>query len=65
MRCNFKSNELPADEYIGREVAIEFVKKYTPCINGATTMQCVERALRNCGAKMNKGKDAYAKSKED
>lgn len=26
---------------------IEFVKKYTPHINGETTMECVERAIRN------------------
>lgn len=29
------------------ETMIEFVKKYTPCINGETTMECVERSIRN------------------
>lgn len=33
-------------EYIKREAAIEFVKKYTPCIDGETTMQCVESAIK-------------------
>ncbi len=29
------------------ETMIEFVKRYTPCINGETTMECVERSIRN------------------
>lgn len=32
---------------IDAEETIEFVKKYTLCINGETTMECVERSIRN------------------
>ena len=34
-------------EYIEREKAIDFVKQYTPHIDGETTMQCVKTALEN------------------
>lgn len=37
-------------EYIEREDAINFVKKYTPTIDGETTMQCVETALKHAPA---------------
>ena len=33
--------------YYEETALIEFVKQYTPHINGETTMQCVERAIRN------------------
>ena len=33
-------------EYIDREALIEFVKQNTPNINGETTIECVERAIR-------------------
>lgn len=33
-------------EYIEREALIEFVKQNTPDINGETTIECVERAIR-------------------
>lgn len=32
--------------YYESKTLIEFVKKYTPHINGETTMECVERAIR-------------------
>ena len=32
--------------YYEEAALIEFVKKYTPTINGKTTMNCVERAIR-------------------
>lgn len=32
--------------YYEETALIEFVKKYTPTINGETTMECVERAIR-------------------
>jgi hypothetical protein len=37
-------------EYIEREAAIDFVKNNTPTIDGETTMQCVERSLKNAPA---------------
>ena len=33
-------------EYIEREALIEFIKQNTPNINGETTIECVERAIR-------------------
>lgn len=33
--------------YYESESLIDFVKNYTPHINGETTMECVERAIRN------------------
>lgn len=33
-------------EYIERGASIEFVKQNTPHIDGDTTMQCVERAMK-------------------
>lgn len=33
--------------YYEETALIEFVKQYTPHINGENTMQCVERAIRN------------------
>lgn len=33
-------------EYIERGALIEFVKQNTPHIDGDTTMQCVERAMK-------------------
>ena len=33
--------------YYEEKSLIEFVKKYTPHINGETTLQCVDRAIRN------------------
>lgn len=33
-------------EYIEREALIKFVKQNTPDINGETTIECVERAIR-------------------
>lgn len=33
--------------YYEETALTEFVKKYTPHINGETTMECVERAIRN------------------
>ena len=33
-------------EYIEREALIEFVKQNTPNINGETTIECIERAIR-------------------
>lgn len=33
--------------YYEVEALIEFVKQYSPNINGATTLECVERAIRN------------------
>ena len=32
--------------YYEETALIEFVKQYTPTINGETTMECVERAIR-------------------
>ena len=32
--------------YYESETLIEFVKKYTPHINGESTLECVERAIR-------------------
>lgn len=34
-------------KYYEAEALIEFVKQYSPRINGATTLECVERAIRN------------------
>lgn len=36
-----------AERFANVETMVEFVKKYTPCINGETTMECVERSIRN------------------
>jgi hypothetical protein len=33
--------------YYEENALIEFVKQHTPTINGETTMECVERAIRN------------------
>ena len=33
--------------YYEESALIEFVKLYTPTIGGETTMECVERAIRN------------------
>ena len=33
--------------YIDADKLIEFVKEHTPTINGETTMECVQRAIRN------------------
>ena len=33
-------------QYYESETLIKFVKKYTPHINGETTLECVERAIR-------------------
>lgn len=33
--------------YYEESALLEFVKKYTPTIGGETTMECVERAIRN------------------
>ena len=38
------------NEYIKRDVAINFVEKYTPNFDGETTMQCVRTALENAPA---------------
>lgn len=35
------------ERFANVETMIEFVKKHTPCINGETTMECVERSIRN------------------
>lgn len=35
------------ERFANVETMVEFVKKYTPCINGETTMECVERSIRN------------------
>lgn len=32
---------------IDADTAIKFVKENTPCINGETTMKCVERSIKN------------------
>lgn len=37
-------------EYIEREATIDFIKNNTPTINGETTMECVERSLKNVPA---------------
>lgn len=37
-------------KYYEEAALIEFVKKYTPTINGETTMECVERAIREAPA---------------
>ncbi len=34
-------------KYYEAEALIEFVKNYSPNINGETTLECVERAIRN------------------
>lgn len=34
-----------AERFANVETMVEFVKKYTPCINGETTMECVERSI--------------------
>lgn len=36
-----------AERFANIETIVEFVKKYTPCINGETTMECVEQSIRN------------------
>ena len=36
-----------AERLANVETMVEFVRKYTPCINGETTMECVERSIRN------------------
>ena len=36
-----------AERFANVETMVEFVKKYTPCINGETTMECVERSIRH------------------
>lgn len=33
--------------YYEENALIEFVKQYTPTIEGETTLECVERAIRN------------------
>ena len=33
--------------YYEENALIEFVKQYTPTIEGTTTLECVERAIRN------------------
>ena len=38
------------DEYINRNATITFVKKYSPQINGMTTLECVERAIKEVPA---------------
>ena len=35
------------EKFANVETMVEFVKKYTSCINGETTMECVERSIRN------------------
>lgn len=35
------------ERYYKEETLIEFVKNYSPNINGETTLECVERAIRN------------------
>lgn len=37
-------------EYIERKALIKFVRKYTPTINGESTMQCVVRAIKEAPA---------------
>lgn len=36
--------------YYEENALIEFVKQYTPTIEGETTLECVERAIRNAPA---------------
>lgn len=36
-----------AERFANVETMVEFVKKYTPCINGETAMECVERSIRH------------------
>lgn len=37
-------------EYIDREATVAFVKKYSPQIDGMTTLECVERAIKEIPA---------------